>query len=241
MAADAHSFGELIVVSGMHRSGTSALTRVLNLLGGHLPEPLVPPFEGNELGHWEPEAVVHMNDRFLTTAGSYVNAGLPVRPSWFASRDADRAVGEIARYLEPLLRTHPRVVVKDPRIALLTPLWRRAAERIGATPRFVLAFRHPAEVAASLARRQLRFFPDEVWTPERGLLIWLNHVVSLERATRGAARSFVAYDALLADWRNETERLASQLGVAMPATPEAAARIDAELRPDASANARPRG
>ena len=41
-----------VLVLGMHRSGTSALTRVLNLLGCALPEALVGPSEGNELGHF---------------------------------------------------------------------------------------------------------------------------------------------------------------------------------------------
>ena len=52
-----------IVVVGSHRSGTSALARVLSLLGCDLPKHVMPPLDGsNELGFWEPEAVVHAHE-----------------------------------------------------------------------------------------------------------------------------------------------------------------------------------
>ena len=224
---------ELVLIAGMHRSGTSALARVFNLVGAHIPEPVVPPFRGNEHGHWEPEAVVHMNDRFLAQAGVGVNTSLPIAPLWFGSPAARRAAEEVAEYLRPELASHQRVVIKDPRIALLAPVWRRAVERLGARPRFVLPFRRPQEAAASLARRQLHFFPDEVWPTERAIMIWLTHVVELERATRGTLRSFIAFDALLTEWRPELERIGSQID--LPLTPSAAqgADISASLRGDA--------
>ena len=39
-----------IMVLGMHRSGTSALTRVISLLGADLPHGLLPPTQTNEAG-----------------------------------------------------------------------------------------------------------------------------------------------------------------------------------------------
>src|SRR6185436_14358475 len=62
-----------IVVVGMHRSGTSALARMLSLLGASLPRNLNPAGPGNEIGHWEPEAAVRLNDQILDLAESPVN------------------------------------------------------------------------------------------------------------------------------------------------------------------------
>jgi len=62
-----------IFVLGMHRSGTSALTRVFSFLGASLPRNLYPPGLGNETGHWEPEAAVQLNDRILSMARTSVN------------------------------------------------------------------------------------------------------------------------------------------------------------------------
>src|SRR5882724_9597278 len=44
----------LIVVLGMHRSGTSAMTRALQAMGVELGSRLMPPVEGeNDKGFWE--------------------------------------------------------------------------------------------------------------------------------------------------------------------------------------------
>ena len=44
-----------LVVTGMHRSGTSALTRILHLAcGADLPTDLMPPRPDNVAGFWEP-------------------------------------------------------------------------------------------------------------------------------------------------------------------------------------------
>ena len=54
-----------ILVAGSHRSGTSALARVLSLLGCDLPKHVIPPLDGNnELGFWEPALVGQAHDVF---------------------------------------------------------------------------------------------------------------------------------------------------------------------------------
>ena len=60
-----------ILVLGAHRSGTSALTRVINLLGAALPKNLMPPSpNNNEAGFWEPQNLWLLHDRMLREAGS---------------------------------------------------------------------------------------------------------------------------------------------------------------------------
>ena len=66
-----------ILVCGMHRSGTSALTRLLNLLGASLPADLYPAGPGNELGHWEPADSGPLHDAMLS---SWARTGFPWRP-----------------------------------------------------------------------------------------------------------------------------------------------------------------
>lgn len=59
-----------VVVLGMHRSGTSALARILNLCGAYLPERLLPPRQqDNSKGYWEPMSVVQYNQRMLASLG----------------------------------------------------------------------------------------------------------------------------------------------------------------------------
>ena len=60
-----------ILVLGMHRSGTSALTRVISLLGAALPQKLMPAAQNNnETGFWEPRYLWTLHDQMLGEAGS---------------------------------------------------------------------------------------------------------------------------------------------------------------------------
>jgi hypothetical protein len=52
-------------VLGMHRSGTLAVTRALNLLGASLPGEMMSNTHHNASGHWEPLEVVDIHDRLL--------------------------------------------------------------------------------------------------------------------------------------------------------------------------------
>lgn len=54
-----------ILVLGMHRSGTSAFTRLLNLAGAESPKNLMEAKTDNVRGFWESEAVCGVNDAFL--------------------------------------------------------------------------------------------------------------------------------------------------------------------------------
>ena len=58
------------VIAGMHRSGTSALTRVVSMLGAKLPRTLMPPMPDNPKGYWESPAIAQLNDALLGELGS---------------------------------------------------------------------------------------------------------------------------------------------------------------------------
>ena len=221
----------VLLVAGMHRSGTSALARAVNLLGAEIPGPVVPAFLGNDLGHWEPQAVVDLHDAMLRSARTNVNSVFGPPRAWFDGAEAGKFVDAVAKLMAAPVAAGGLVLVKDPRMGLFLPVWRRALERLGAEPRVVLPFRRPLEVAASLQRRQRLAYPDAVWPVGRGVLLWLRYVLGAERDSRGLARAFVAYDRLLAGPADELGRLERELGVAWP-RPEALATAVASLRPE---------
>ncbi len=68
--ASAEEKAQGILVLGMHRSGKSACTRVLNLTGCASPDDLMANADSNATGHWESIDVVALNDEMLETAGS---------------------------------------------------------------------------------------------------------------------------------------------------------------------------
>ncbi len=199
-----------LIVVGMHRSGTSALTRVLSLLGAALPKNLMQAQPGNnETGFWEPLRIVTVHDEILQSIDSRWDDVLPVSAAWFASAAArssrDRLVGMMREEFEDA----PLFVLKDPRVCRLLPLWTAVLEDLGVEPLFVHMVRNPLEVAQSLRARD--GFPQV-----KSLLLWLGHILVAEHATRGRRRAFVRYEDLLGNPLGTTERLGRDLGLTWP-------------------------
>ena len=56
-----------LLVLGMHRSGTSALTRALGLMGAALPKTLIAADQNNPAGYWEPRSINGIDNKLLET------------------------------------------------------------------------------------------------------------------------------------------------------------------------------
>ena len=58
------------MVLGMHRSGTSAITKGLEVLGVNLGDNLLPPKDDNPKGFFEDRDLVNLNERVLEKIGT---------------------------------------------------------------------------------------------------------------------------------------------------------------------------
>lgn len=198
-----------VLVLGMHRSGTSLLSRLLSLYGCDLPSNLLPANEANSEGYWESAAVVAFNDALLTSGGSKWHDWLGFNPGWYGSPKKDEYLYRARDILKAEFGGSGLFVLKDPRICRLVPFWLEVLEQEGIEPAIVLPIRHPAMVARSLAMR------DSI-APAIGQLLWLRHVLEAEAATRGRRRTILTFTQLLEDWPTLPERMSSALGVQWP-------------------------
>jgi lipopolysaccharide biosynthesis glycosyltransferase len=199
-----------LVVLGMHRSGTSALARVLNLLGADLPKNLMSPMpDNNPEGFWEPIGLVHLHDQMLRAAGTtWDDPGLI--PEFWKNKQFIRPFQEkIVQIIKNEYGDSSLFVVKDPRITRFIPVTMMALRKIGAQPKLVIAIRNPLEVAASLKARDGFHFA-------KSLMLWLDHTLHAERATRKHDRTFVLYDRLVKDWGDVVHSLAADLKLDFP-------------------------
>jgi hypothetical protein len=213
---------DVIVVLGMHRSGTSAVAGLLAKLGAAPPRDLMPATSANERGHFESLRLVELNDEMLAAARSRWDDWRRIDPAWFRSARAAAFKGAAGERFETSYGDAPLAVLKDPRICRLAPLWLDALERIGARPHVVIPVRSPLEVAQSLRERD--GFPLS-----KGLLLWLRHVLDAEAATRKLPRSIVIWDDLLADWRGAAEKIAREADLAWSAIPAQTAAAEGFL------------
>ena len=213
-----------ILVLGMHRSGTSSTTRVLNLLGAELGSRLLPPVaRDNEKGFWESQDAFEIDELLLAGLGRTWHDVRTMPEGWLESAAACDARAAITRFIQKEFATSPLWAVKDPRLCRLAPVWLRALAECGVAPGLLFVVRHPLEVAASLQARN-------GWSRSHSLLLWTQHLLEAERATRGCPRVMVTYDQILEDWPGSMARVSRTLGVAWPRSfDEARAEIDAFL------------
>lgn len=215
-----------IIVLGMHRSGTSALTGVLSMLGPDPGPSLMPAQEGmNPKGFWEHEDIVAIHDRLLEAMGSFWHDERDLPENWWQSPVVIPFRHEVIEVLRRDFGQSPLWILKDPRMCRLLPLWLDILHEVGCAPYFVIGLRNPFEVARSLERR-------DGFSEAKSSLLWLEHLLEAERWSRDCPRVVVTYDQLLADWQATSRQIAEGLGLSWPAKGEdVAARIHAFLEP----------
>lgn len=207
----ASSQRSLVLVAGSGRSGTSLFAGILQRFGFHVPLPEVPADDSNPRGFAESQWVVDLHARLLERARVQVSDARPA--AW--ARTADVCLDDaVERQLRTWLAGHfeeaEHILIKDPRLSWFLPLWRRCAEEIGVSPRFVTMLRHPAAVVESKRKWYGTWQGDVSRTAG-----WINQTLFTERATRDAPRVFVRYDDLLEDWTRTVGAVGEALDLAI--------------------------
>jgi GT2 family glycosyltransferase len=213
-----------VLVLGMHRSGTSAVTRVLNLLGAELGDDLMPAGSDNPGGFWEYRGVVELHERLLAGLGMAWDDPRPLPQGWLESEPGREAKDALLALLRDTFGGEALWAVKDPRLCRFLPLWDEVLRGMGVLPKVLLVTRSVVEVAESLRKRD--DLPEAV-----GQLLWARYLLEADEASRHMQRHVVRYEALLDDWRavvGETERA---LGLPLVRTQETEREVAAWLAP----------
>ncbi len=205
----------VVVIVGMHRSGTSLLARLLDGLGVTFgPRVMTQPVPDNEGGYWEHVDIVTAQEALLDDVldrSWHCARGLePVAEDWWKSPEVLPYRLALTAVLERECAATPHLFgFKDPRTARLLPLWLDIFRETGIEPAFVLATRAPDAVAGSLHRRQNM-------PPALGRLLWLQHTLEAVSQLDGSVRVVVDYDELLADPGAVLPRLVRALDLPEP-------------------------
>jgi len=206
---------EIICILGMHRSGTSALTRVLNLIGVELgaDEALTTePVADNPKGYWEHHELTAISDAILKRHGGSWDEPPQLPPGW----ETAAAIDDLRQRAQQLIQNQFAAVQlwgwKDPRTCLTLPFWQQLLPDM----RYVICLRNPVDVARSLEDR-------DSLSAEKSSFLWFTYVSSALHHTEGKPRLVIFYEDLMDDCLRELQCLAGFLG-----KPERAQQADVQ-------------
>jgi hypothetical protein len=215
-----------VLVLGMHRSGTSAIARGLQMLGVHLGNNFLGAKPDNPTGYWEDRNIYEINERLLAALGLKWESIELIDDARWNGPEVEALLAEAVEYLRSQFLSHPLWGFKDPRTIRLLPFWQSALRRLDVDESYLVVLRNPRSVASSLFQRQ-------GMVPVTAHLLWLAYMVP--NLGRIADRPFVVsdYDIVMADPRRQLERIAQCLRLPLDAAGTeqfASAFLDPTLR-----------
>ncbi len=195
----------LIVVLGMHRSGTSTISRALQTMGVELGDRLMPPVAAiNAKGFWEDLDINALNIEMLGALAGDWHRLAPITGSQVEVLERQGYFLRAVELLRAKVGNAPVFGFKDPRVARLLAFWKPVFAHCAYEVDYLLVCRHPLSVVKSLARRD-RF------AAEKSYLLWFEHVVESLAATRGQSCIVVDYDRMMQAPEAELARIARHL------------------------------
>lgn len=211
----------VVCVAGMHRSGTSMITRLLNLCGLDLgaANDMMPASPANPEGYWEHIWFNYYNNQLLEFFRGAWDMVPVYEEDWVNTPGIHwikREAGAVIKRFES-----PVWGFKDPRSSITLPFWKSLLPHM----RTLVCLRNPLDVAASLNKRGSSSIIF-------GLQLWWQYNSLLLLGTTPQERVVTHFDAYFKDGRAELNRLVAALGMqaSEPAIEEAMKTSNESLR-----------
>jgi len=200
---------KVVIVLGMSRSGTSLLTRGINVLGVELGENLLQSTKANPKGYWENNDIFVINEQLLELIGSSWHNVALTGAIDFSSHCFD-SVREVALgVISNLISQYPICGFKDPRICRLLPFWQDVLSEFDVEVYYIVCLRNPVDVALSLKKSGNNF------GMRKSLLLWLTHMYCIAAFINNDQSIIIRYEDLLNSPYDQLNRIVDFLGIAI--------------------------
>ncbi len=196
----------LIVVLGMHRSGSSAIAKSLEVLGVDLGKHLMPADENNEKGYFEDIGINRLNTEILQNIGCDWYSLAPFKNDVFEGERISSLRQKASEIIEDKLQDTNLLGIKDPRLCKLLPFWKNVFDDLELQVSYVICLRNCESIAASL-------FSRDGIPRVKSLYLWLTHMLPVFQNTKNCQRITIDYDDLILEPRRVLTTIAQQLGL----------------------------
>ena len=196
-----------ICVLGMHRSGTSMIMRLLNILGVYIgkDEDVLSFGEDNPEGFWEHRGIVSIHEKILGSLGRSWDNLMPLPNNWLSHPEVLEYKQELVTLLKHEFATAPIWGWKDPRTCLLLPLWNEVYRILDIEVNYIIPTRNPLDIANSLFSRNGIERQD-------GIALWYYYMVNIVDGTNGHQRCLLSYDSMIEKPLDTAREIAKFIG-----------------------------
>lgn len=194
---------KVTLITGMHRSGTSMLTRMLNICGMYLgkEEHMMSPGGDNPKGFWENLIPVRINDNILKRGGGSWNNPPHFIEGWDHDPYLNGLYKKAAMFINDIPPDKEWWGFKDPRSCFTLPFWKRILDN----PDIIICLRNPIDVAKSLNKRNKNI------STEQGMDLWYRYNKEIYENTNHNERIVISFDEMIKEPDGIFEALGFQL------------------------------
>ena len=143
----------IILVMGMHRSGTSAITRALQVFGIQLGEKLMPALPDNAKGFWEDLEINALNIEMMNAINSDWHNLAPIGVEDVSKLINSKFFLQAVSLLCQKTEDASVFGFKDPRVSKLLPFWKAVFAHCEFSVQYIITLRNPLSVCKSLQIR----------------------------------------------------------------------------------------
>lgn len=220
-----------ILVIGMHRSGTSAVSGLLAEMGVFMGKTLFAAQKGvNEKGFYENSELVGVNELILDRLLWSWDDPLAASMDKYLPELDNAIENKGRRIIASDYKNQSAWGMKDPRTTLLLPFWQKVIDQSNIEATYILMIRSPLEVYASLKKR-------DGFSLEKSLMLWINYTLSGYFNSVDKNLFVLAYERLLSNPQVVARELAMVASLDVEFDPDSLNFIDKKLKNQANINA----
>lgn len=206
---------QIVIILGMHRSGTSVVARITQSLGYELGNRLIEPNGENPKGFFENQEIVSFNDRLLRHISlSWDSLGFIWEENFEKELFKDLFF-EANDILSENFSNSSFWAIKDPRLCILLPFWQRVIHHFYSCEiSYLLCLRNPLESYLSQKERNITDPSFHIIGSEQDafLLMWYTYIRKAISSIDSDFCLCVSYENVILNPLMEFERVARFLG-----------------------------
>lgn len=215
-------------ILGMHRSGTSMITRTLNYLGVELGKESGLQIRGkrfNPEGYWEHKGIMLRQRQILKVFSRSWDTHLPLPDNWWKYKAIVPYKIRLKEIVRNEFSTKELWGWKDPGTSLLLPMWQELLHELNIPVSYVIVIRNPLDVAASLHNRNN-------FSKKKSFNIWCLYTLSALIGSEHSHRIIIHYDQFINNLESKTEEVCTWMGLETSSLEEVQKSLKSFVNPD---------